>query len=203
MGKQKDNEIFAELNQRWLGVRADGWAGPKTQSAWRSRTGFDGAATGRAASPFPRPDERSLVEYYGPPGESGLVLIRTPYPMRLAWDHGVTAHRIRCHRLVAESLVLCLQDIFEHYGSLEAVQAARMDLFAGCYYKRPQRGGRAWSLHAWGAAVDLDSKQNGNLTPWPSEATMPVEVVDIFEARGWRSGARSWGRDAMHFEGTS
>ena len=33
------------------------------------------------------------------------------------------------------------------------------------------------------------------------KCTCPVEVIDIFEAEGWKSGARL-GQDAMHFQAT-
>jgi hypothetical protein len=31
---------------------------------------------------------------------------------------------------------------------------------------------------------------------------MPVEAVEVFERAGWKSGARAWGKDAMHFQAT-
>lgn len=200
-----DNEAFAHLNQLWLVGRGhrigvDGWAGDETEAAWRAETGFADPAP--EVEGWPLPDERSLIDFYGPPGPSELVTIRLPYPMRLAWDHSETVTRTRCHRKVAESLQAALEGILEHYGDVDAVAEARMDLYGGCYNKRPQRGGRAWSLHAWGAAIDLDPTRNRNLWPWPSKATMPVAVIEIFERLGWKSGARAWGRDAMHFQAT-
>lgn len=195
MSREAENAAFVGKVQRWLDVDADGWAGPGTNRAWD-------AATSEKKSSWPAPDERSLIQFYGSPGPSGLITVPIPYPMRLAWDHGSVVRRITCNRKVAESLVICLEGIMELYGDLSAVQDARMDLYSGCYNLRRQRGGRSWSLHAWGAAIDLDSLRNGNHTPWPSIATMPVEVVDIFEEHGWKSGARAWGRDAMHFQAT-
>lgn len=203
--KDTDNERFARLNQEWLAaeghdVDVDGWAGEITRNAWRTQTGFTEPTPD--AAPWPPTDERSLIDFYGPPGESQLVMVRLPYPMRLAWDHSTTVERTQCHRKVAESLVALLEEILELYGDVGEVAEARMDLYGGCYNYRRQRGGRSWSLHAWGAAIDLDPLQNRLDWPWPDKATMPVEVIDLFESAGWTSGARAWGWDAMHFQAT-
>ncbi len=203
--KHQANESFAELNQRWLqkegqSVAIDGWAGAETEAAWRAQTGFSGAAE---LSPWPAPDERSLQAFYGEPGEHNLVMINLPYPMLLAWDHGTTVTRTRCHRRVADSLTGALEAIRDHYGDRASLEAARMHLYGGVYAFRKQRGSdSAWSTHAWGMAIDLDPKKNGFRVPWPAPATMPIEVIDIFQSAGWKSGALAWGRDAMHFQAT-
>lgn len=207
MSKEIDNATFARLNQAWLslmthGVAVDGWAGAKTQAAWRKVTGFEGTVA--AAAPWPSPDERSMTAFYGEPGDARkLVTIQLPYAMRLAWKTSVVVTRTTCHRLVAESLQGVFETVLEHYGDVGAVREARMDLYGGCVNVRRQRGGKAWSTHAWGVAVDLDPAKNRNLSPWPTAATMPLEVIEIFEAAGWKSGARAWGRDAMHFQATA
>ena len=68
---------------------------------------------------------------------------------------------------------------------------------------RSMRGGSLPSLHARGAAIDLMPDQNANHTPWPSAATMPMEVMEAFAREGWLSAGAFWGRDAMHFQATS
>lgn len=37
----------------------------------------------------------------------------------------------------------------------------------GCYNKRPTRGGKTWSLHAWAIALDFDSKGSAQYTHAP------------------------------------
>jgi hypothetical protein len=37
---------------------------------------------------------------------------------------------------------------------------------------------------------------------WPTKATMPFEVIEIFAREGWTSGGAYWGYDAMHFQAT-
>lgn len=59
-----------------------------------------------------------------------------------------------------------------------------MDLFGGCLHVRKKRGGNTWSIHSWGAAIDLDpvhNKQNWTRV----KATMPDKVIDTFEKEGW------------------
>jgi hypothetical protein len=65
------------------------------------------------------------------------------------------------------------------------------------------RNGTLPSLHARGAAIDLDPDDNGLHIPWPVRATMPIEVMEAFAREGWKPAGAFWSRDAMHFEATS
>lgn len=226
-----DNESFARLNQKWLGVKVDGWAGRKTTAAWLERTGVEQPSA--APSMFPAPDERSLRAYYGEPGDEGnLVFFNLPYPMVLAWDHSVTVTRQRCHRLVKDSLSGCLEEVRDHYETREALEAAGMHLLGGIFLDRKQRGSNRISTHAWGISIDLDPLRNAFRTPcrrlaesdsvyqyaverWVAyrrrrglstspvpEARMPEAVARIFVSNGWTSGGVSWGRDGMHYQAT-
>lgn len=130
-----------------------------------------------------------------------LTTFTLPYRMRLAWDTERVIQKITCHKMVAPSLSVILKNILTHYGSEEAVRAARMDLYGGCYNYRLSRGGSTLSQHAYGAAIDLDPDRNGLGVPWkPDSGMMPVEVIQIFEDAGWTWGGK-WSRpDAMHFQ---
>jgi hypothetical protein len=134
-----------------------------------------------------------------------LKTLPLPYPMRLAWDLQTTVRKITCHRAVAESLSCCLAGILAHYGSLEALRAAGMDLYGGCYNFRPMRGGHVLSMHAYGIAIDLDPEHNPLAAKWKEDkAMMPMAVVKIFEAAGWTWGGRWNSRpDCMHFQAAS
>jgi hypothetical protein len=162
---------------------------------------------------FPRTDTASMNAYYGKhtldatgmPTQQwqreNLTQIDLPYPMRLAWDTDTTVRRITCHKLVADDLKNILADILKHYGSLEAVKSARMDLLGGCYNFRSVRGHSHLSTHAWGAAIDLDPEKNKLFKKYNEKAgMMPQAVVKIFEKYGWQWGGL-WKRgDAMHFQ---
>jgi len=133
--------------------------------------------------------------------DSFLTTFNAPYPMRLSWEPGITVRKIRCHRVVAKSLSRCLEDILTHYGSIEAVREARMDLYGGCYMYRRARGGNSLSVHAWGAAIDLDPEENGLGKPWVKDkGMMPEAVIKIFKDQGWYWGGDFKRPDAMHFE---
>lgn len=130
-----------------------------------------------------------------------LTQIRLPFPMRLAWDTETTVQRITCHRMIAKDLGEVLADILRHYGSAEAVSAARMDLFGGCYNYRPMRTSANLSMHSWGIAIDLDPERNGLGKKWkPNSGMMPEEVIAIFERHGWTWGGRWRTPDSMHFQ---
>jgi hypothetical protein len=131
-----------------------------------------------------------------------LTTVLAPYPFRLAWDPATTVRKITCHRLVAQSLLRCLGGILDAYGSPEAVRAAGLDLYGGCYNYRPMRAGSTLSMHSYGIAVDLDPDRNPLGRKWDECKTMmPSRVVDIFENAGWTWGGRWTGRpDCMHFQ---
>lgn len=134
-----------------------------------------------------------------------LTTLPLPYPMRLSWETQTTVRKITCHRAVASSLRDCLAGILAHYGSLEAVQAAGMDLYGGCYNFRPMRGSHVLSMHSYGIAIDLDPEHNPMGRKWcDGKGMMPLEVVKIFEGAGWTWGGRWTTRpDAMHFQAAS
>lgn len=187
-------------------------AGLRTTAA----TGTDGAVPSKAASTkaLHWPRQADVPGFFGriELGSSGLPTERwqaralkslpLPYPMRLAWEPGTTVRRLTCHRAVADSLRDCLASILAHYGSLEAVQAARMDLYGGCYNFRPMRGSHQLSMHSYGIAIDLDPQRNPLGTKWRDDKGMtPLPVVQIFERAGWTWGGRWTSRpDCMHFQ---
>ena len=120
--------------------------------------------------------------------------------MRLAWDTSKTVNKITCHERVHDSLGKILSDIFNFYsGNLDNVKNDRMDLFGGCLNVRKVRGGDSWSIHSWGAAIDLDPEHN-TLSMHRNEASMRNEIINIFESEGWSSMGRSKNYDFMHFQ---
>lgn len=192
--------------QAVLGTVEDGIPGTKDDHALKtlraSAVSEYQASKVTVVSGIPKDDEASIRAVYGPPGDSRLTTFDLPYPMRIAWDTDTVVRKATCHELCKDDLISILGGILNHYGHLDNVKRHRMDLFGGIYNYRKMRGGTSWSRHAWGIAIDIDPDRNGLNTAWPGSATMPEEVIRIFEKHGWKSYARSMGRDAMHFQRT-
>lgn len=158
----------------------------------------------------PSPDYDSMCRTFGEPGdETNLESFSLPYPMKLAWDMGTTVDTSRCHRKIVKPLRGALQEILDTFG-YAWIQGHGLDLFGGIYNFRKVRGGSSTSKHSWGVAIDLNPEDNRNRVPWvdgkqgsTGYATMPAEVIEIFEKHGFKSAARAWGRDAMHFQYTT
>lgn len=75
----------------------------------------------------------------------------------------------------------------------------------GAYNCRSVTGGSGYSMHAYGAAIDINAAQNGygpKQTPCPSD--MPSAFVSCFTSNGFGWGG-NWRSvcDAMHFSGAS
>ena len=162
---------------------------------------------------WPKPDLASLRNFYGKhelgldglPTESWqsrhLTQITPPYPMVLAWQTEQAIRKITCHREVSASLGNILHKILEHYGSNEEVTRHGLHLYGGCYNYRAIRGSANLSMHAWGAAIDIDPSGNPMTSKANTHFSMPMEVVKIFKDEGWAWGGDYHGRkDYMHLE---
>lgn len=203
---QIENGPVIRRIQEHLGLQVDGWPGDFTWKAIQDSLigGTPGLLKPEIGSSFPNEDYSSMVDYYGQPGnKSNLVEFFSPFPMRL-YSRNAPANVFKhwCHKKVKRSLEAVLDEILETFG-LTWIQENGIDVFGGVYNDRSKRGGRSKSKHAWGVAIDINPSENGLNTPWPSKATMPIEVIEVFERHGWKSLARVIGRDAMHFEATS
>lgn len=158
---------------------------------------------------WPHPSSDALDEFYGDPrgwgGEAdndwelaslGRIAVPPGLNMVLSWDTTCPVHTILCHHKVAASLTRILQRC-----AADPQAAAAVRLYGGCYNYRPNRGnGAVLSLHAYGAAIDIDPAHN----PYHSTAgSMPLSVIQAFEDEGWLWGGRFiHGRDPMHFQAT-
>jgi hypothetical protein len=181
--------------QRRVGVEPDGFWGPKSQEASRQYL--------RSLMPamivWPSPDAASLRRFYGEPGdESQLVSITFPFPM---FYDGKLVKTTRVHHKCAASLLRILNEIGAKYFANRGVMEEAED-YGGCFNFRPKRGGSTWSLHAYGAAIDLDADDNTFRDHWPMLADMPLEIMEAFAREGWVAAGAFWGYDAMHFQAT-
>lgn len=159
------------------------------------------------------PLQRDCPNYYGNPDPNGdgvpdrawedanLTRITPPYRMVLAWDTGTPVKTIRVHKKCALSLSSILVAVATHYGSQEAIEAARMHLYGGCYNFRLMRGGVRLSMHSYACAIDLDPEKNPLGKKWrEGMGMMPRPVIDAFKAEGWEWGGNWSNPDAQHFQ---
>lgn len=147
---------------------------------------------------------KQIISKYGKPDDDGpyLVTIDLPFPVRIAWDKKTTTKKMRCHKLVAESLKKIYADILAHYGYPKIVELG-IDIFGGCFNFRKMRGGSDWSRHSWGIAVDHDPERNLlEETSRTARFARPEykAMIDIFYKHGWLSYGRERNNDWMHFE---
>jgi len=94
------------------------------------------------------------------------------------------------------SLVSTFEAVFEEIARLELKVAIHS--YQGIYAFRPIRGiGARLSLHAFGAAIDLNAETN----PLGGDGDMDPRVVEVFRHFGFRWGGDFAGRkDPMHFQ---
>ena len=146
-----------------------------------------------------------ITKKYGIPNETGagyLVTIKLPYPMRIAWDTDSSVSTMRCHRLVADKFLAVFNDLLSRYG-YDKIKELGIDLYGGCFNYRRMRNGSAWSMHAWGVAIDLDPARNTlKETKRTARFARPEykPMVDIFYKHGFISLGREKDFDWMHFE---
>lgn len=154
------------------------------------------------------PKQRDIARFYGNPGEEvqrQLVKVSPPFQMVLDWDPNKKISSFQLHRKCAESAGRALQRILDFYGA-QGVHRLGLDRFAGSYNHRKMRGGNAWSMHAYGCAIDFYAEPNGLRTRCPDAAFCAEEYVpffDIWESEGWTSLGRAIGRDWMHVQAAS
>lgn len=182
---------ICNLQQR-IGAEPDGFWGPKSVEACQKylRKFLTGP------SPWPKTDQASLQKFYGSPGDESQHATISVSGLGLKYD-GKPVQKITCHKKVADSLLRILTALSKFPEGQEALAG-----YAGVYNNRPMRGGSTPSLHARAAAIDLNPDANGNKVHWPTSATMPIEVMEVFAGEGWMPAGAFWSRDAMHFQAT-
>lgn len=153
------------------------------------------------------PKQGNVRSVFGEPGglDCTAGMVDLAYPMRIAWDKTQIIRKFRCHQKVEASLERVFQKTLAHYG-LSGVSKLGLDLFGGCYNFRKMRGGKSWSMHSWGIAVDLDPERNQlKWTKARASFAKPdfLPFWRIVESEGFTSLGRKYDYDWMHFEATS
>lgn len=177
--------------QRVIGEVDDGFWGPKSIAACQRHL----RSLMPLNNPWPASNQKALQAFYGSPGDESRLTNLDVSDLDVRYE-GQHVKAIRCHSKVSASLRRILEALHNSpYASL-------LHAYDGCFNNRPMRGGLTPSLHARGAAIDFDAANNANLSHWPTNASMPLAVMEIFSKEGWLSAGAFWGRDAMHFQAT-
>lgn len=184
-----------EKIQETIGTTIDGkWGAKSTAACQQYLRSFM-----PSPSPWPASDQASLKKFYGNPGdESNLVELVFPYPV---FYDGKRVTKTRVHKKCKDSLLRILTAIGASYGKQHGIMEEAED-YGGVFNFRLKRGGSSYSLHAFGAAIDLDADDNTFRDPWPTSADMPLEIMVEFAKEGWIAAGAFWGYDSMHFQAT-
>jgi hypothetical protein len=189
MTRQQIQEI-----QERIGTTPDGFWGPKSTAACQTYL----RSLMPSPSAFPASTPQALNKFYGDPAKGeviGQIIKLDVTGLGLKYS-GSLVKTVNVHAKCADSLRRVLLDI----SARECAWV--LGEYAGIYNHRPMRGGTRWSLHAYGAAIDLAPGTNGLNTHWPTRANMPLEVMECFARQGWLPAGAFWSRDAMHFQAT-
>lgn len=182
----------------------DNWFGAKSQAALAEFARSKRPGGTPTSGNWPKRNTSAMESFFGHRG-TNQVLLDLPYPMRLSWNLSQTVNRMSCNARIEEPLARIFQKALDHYG-MEQIKALRLDVFGGCLNVRKMRGGSEWSVHSWGAAVDLDPDRN-QLAWGRDRAAFAKPEYDAFwgfvEEEGGYSLGRRENRDWMHFEFTS
>ena len=151
---------------------------------------------------------KDILTYYGNPDrdenfapdlayeKENLVWLPAPYPLFLPWRLKKACNWIYAHRLVAESLIEALEEIYNYRGE-NYLATNKFDRYGGMYHFRKMITYPALSTHSWGIAIDL----NPELAPYGGDPSgQPEFIVEAFKKRGWNWGGDWKTPDGMHFQ---
>ena len=155
--------------QKLIGTEADGFWGNKSIAACQQHL----LKLMPTKNPWPNSSQNSLQAFYGSPGDESRLTLLDVSDLDVRYE-GQHAKYIRCHTKVSASLRRILELI------KSSSHSALLHAYDGCFNNRPMRGGTTPSLHARGAAIDFDAANNANLSHWPTNASMPLEIMEIF-----------------------
>jgi len=200
-------EAAVKAFQKANKLSVDGIAGPITMAALKGVVegisapveGVDREAREPAGPVWPH--QRDVRAFFGKPG-TRQAKCKCPYPMRLAWKKPIVVNAFSCHELVASHMEEALVGALEHYGA-DGIRELGLDLFGGCLNVRRMQGGRAWSMHSWGIAIDMDPARNR--LRWgagKAEMSKPIynKWFDLWEEQGFVSLGRARNYDWMHVQ---
>jgi hypothetical protein len=198
-------QAFEAYDARRRGIEGvESWRDIESGVAAPPRKGPDaGEVAPRQTNEWPRQSQAEMEKFFGPIGANQTTLaVPAGYPMRIAWDPHKPVARFTCHRRIHDAARRVLARVLDHYGPAR-IQELGLDLFGGCLNVRRMRGGSAWSMHAWGAALDFDPERN-QLKWNKSRARFARPEYEkwweFWEAEGFISLGRARDFDWMHVQ---
>lgn len=170
------------------------------------------------------PDGRSEIEAtFGRPAKSNGMLneawegefirkVAPPNAWQLFYQDDkkiVKVSGIRMHRLLKDSFISVLDDIWDHarheIGNSpsddqvrEWLHKRRLDLHGGGFNFRKVTGGSQLSLHSYGIAIDWDPMHNPRQKPL--KKTLPDWWYEVWKKNGWSDGRHFKTPDPMHVQ---
>jgi peptidoglycan hydrolase-like protein with peptidoglycan-binding domain len=162
----------------------------------RLRTG----GPGRPVAPA-WPLQRDVKKFFGKPGEN-QVRLTSPYPLFLDWDLDTKIMGFQCHEMIHDPALRVMKRVLDHYGPA-TISELHLDHFGGCLNVRKMRNGQAWSMHAWGIAIDWDADRNQ--LRWSADRAYLArpkyqKFLDLWEEEGFVSLGRARNMDWMHVQ---
>ena len=145
-------------------------------------------------NPWPNSDEASLQAFYGAAGDESKLVNLDVSGLGVKYE-GTPVKTVRCHERISVRLHAVLVELAVTHPEVLAD-------YNGCYNFRKMRGGSSYSLHARGAAIDFLAGSNGNHAHWPTNASMPITVMEAFCRQGFLPAGAFWQRDGMHHQAT-
>ncbi len=148
------------------------------------------------------PRQKDVVAFYGVNGNVPLYRVECPWQLELAWDPNTKVNSIVIHAKCAQSLDRVLKAQIAHYSEA-GLRKLGVHKYGGSYNNRRMRGSNAWSMHAYGCAIDFDP--DNNQLKWDhSRARLAKPDAEawwkIWEAEGWTSLGRERDFDWMHVQ---
>jgi hypothetical protein len=201
----ENSRVFIGINQLFLnkvndaGLVVDGLYGQKTSDAlYAYTTGLLNVVS----NTWPKQsDVRAGVSMFGKPG-TNQGTVQCPYLMYGDYERKYKVTQFQAHSKVAKSLERILTRTLQHYGQTQ-IRNLNLDIFSGCYNYRSTTGSSTLSLHAWGAAIDIDAAHN-QMDEGAGEAAFAKQIyapfIGFFEEEGWVSLGHARNYDWMHFQ---
>jgi len=125
-----------------------------------------------------------------------LVTVKLPYTFyNMVKGKLKPVNYLRANIHIAYAVIDALKEIYETYGP-EKIKEQGLDReFGGSFCFRKTRNKKWWSVHAWGAAVDIwcDKGRMGK------KPTIPEFCIQAFKKRGFCWGGDFRNPDGMHF----